>query len=524
MHLDDPRAAPAKLAKAEAVYRDVFGVEHDKAVNGSAAVRLAFAKKLMGAAADVGGDAELKAVILNKALKIASATTGGAKTALEIHALFAADPKAKAEHAAELAALLERILVAEPASGKAKIAGDLVTAYGEAAAEQCRKGDVAAVKSLQRAKDVVRLYMATAPNSKELTQELDGKLKLVDKAIKENKELARLSDLLETDAKNIDAHVGLALIEYKNKQAKKAGERLLAVEVPAINRLGRAFAGGKETSPRELASAAFAATRAVTSATQKANLFDLARQSYEEAMALAEKFDPSLAREFMVFLSVQMASEGSGPGRSKTAERLIWLSIDVADEAMRSGDWDSVAEVLAEGRSACKGNGVVPATIAEFDAFEKDLRARLDMEREQAKHKETLKKTPNDPKANTGMALYLLAQGRTADAIPHLLKSERPEFAKMGEALKAAEGADLTRGDALRKMAGNLNGAEKAAFMNAARECFEAFVEKNPADPQAGRAKLLLSQLGPGPVRRIKRPSAWLPCSIRRSAKRWSNY
>ena len=97
-----------EMAKAEEVFKDVYGKAYDKAAVAKMDDRLAFVKKLLGSAGEVKDDPALRAVVLGKALKLAGTTPAGLKAALEVHAAMAADPWLKAEHAGDYAVALEK--------------------------------------------------------------------------------------------------------------------------------------------------------------------------------------------------------------------------------------------------------------------------------------------------------------------------------------------------------------------------------------------------------------------------------
>ncbi len=494
-------AQDPRLAKAEAIYKDVYGAEHDKAVAGTPAVRIAFAKKLLTAAGQVGDDAALKSVILSKALKIASSTPTGGKTALEIYSVLSADPKAKAAHAGELAAVLEKMLTAEPAAGKPKVAGDLVAAYRDWGAEQCRRGDAGATKSLQRARDLARTYLGA--NGKDLLKEIEEQLKLVDKDLQQSKDLARLTDLLEMDPKHVEANVGMALIEIKSNRVQNAAERLWAINVKAISQLGVALAAKPKPTAREVAAAAYIAAGAVTQPSHKIGLLNLARQNYEVVVATPGRFDALAAREYLGVLTALLAAE-SGTTRLGLAEQLVWTTIDVAGHAVEAGDPDVAAQVLGDTRATCKRYPGLLAPLSELDSFEKEIKSRLDVERERTKYQDALKAKPDDAKANWGMALIMMRSGRPAEAAPYLAKQEAADFRNLAQLLTNANATDLEKGETLRKLAGGLNATDKNALLCGARDYYEAFLAKTPVHPEVGRVKLLLSQLPDSPARKSK--------------------
>jgi hypothetical protein len=493
---------PAK-AKAEAVYRDIYGADHDRAVNGTPAARVAFAKKLLSAAIQVNDDPALKSVILGKALKMAASTPTGTKTALEIHAALASDPRAKAAHAGELAELLVKALKEEPPAGKPKIAADLIAAFRDWATEQARRGDAGATKTLVRARDTARIYLAGDPaRARDVLQAIDEQMKVVEKTLQHNKDLTRITDVLDSDPKNLEANVGMAMVEWRNNEAKKAAERLAALNVKELTALGRAL-GEAATTAQDRAEAALLATNAVTSPTNKASLLELARQNFEETLS-RNRFNQIVARQFMGVLVSLLALEAP-TAKPRTADRLAHLATDIAEDALQSGDADRATQALAEARAACKRYPGLQPALNELDAYERDFKPRLDLERERAKFAETLQKTPADPKANWGVASVLLRAGRPGDAAPYLLKCDKPEIRKLGE-LVQSKAADLDKAEAFRTAAGAAMGVDKVALQSGAREYYELFLQKKPDAQEAGRVRLLLGQLGDGPARRDRLP------------------
>jgi|GEM_PF-5278457 len=106
-----------------------------------------------------------------------------------------------------------------------------------------------------------------------------------------------------------------------------------------------------------------------------------------------------------------------------------------------------------------------------------------------------LKDKPEDPKANLGMGLHYLREGKVALASQHLRACSLPDLRTAGELLSNTPKGDLVKvGDAFRAAVNDLP-ADKTVLLATARLQYEAALAKDPKHPDATRLKLLVKDL-----------------------------
>lgn len=275
---------PDEIKKAEALYRDVYGVEHDKLTASKVkADKVAFAKRLVDAAALAKDDRALARVLTEKALAFAVADPSGYRIALAVRREQAEDPRRRREALREAAVLLESLFKTEKtAADRARTARELIEAYRSSAEEEADAGDAAAAGALlAKARGIARQLPGSS--AREALDEIDADERDLQAAGKLAAERRRLEEAVKKDPLDPRLRQALAVLTLRAGRLQEASARLSECREEPLRALGTLLAselGGE----LELAEA-FRAAGWAASPEHRVVLLYRARTHYEAALA-----------------------------------------------------------------------------------------------------------------------------------------------------------------------------------------------------------------------------------------------
>jgi hypothetical protein len=233
-----PKITAEALAKAEAIYRDVYGLEHDRVLKSrDPAEKVAFGNKLAKAAAAAAGEAALSHLLRDRAIEFCSADPAGYPTALaQIQAALPA-ASIKSRLLVRKVDLLDKTLKSAKASDRTRASVDFVAALSELArAQEVEEDFVEAKKSLERAGVAARAYMKTA---KDVIAALELQIKDVDRRrlAHERLQIAQRTLAVAPDSPAANATVGLHRLSI-DEDARAAAPFLVKASEPQLKTLG----------------------------------------------------------------------------------------------------------------------------------------------------------------------------------------------------------------------------------------------------------------------------------------------
>jgi hypothetical protein len=373
---EKPPADPAAEQKeADALYREVYGAEHDRlAKSGTAAEKGAFAKTLADAAKGISGKPAVVRTLRSHAAEFASADTSPAGTALTVSLLkdLLADAppgvlSARIPLFERLVAALERQIPKAKPAERAALAGELVSACREWS-DDLKAGDDldGAAKALSKARSAQRAYLATDSATAEALTEDERELTAA-KAVRQRLAATERALKLNPDDPAANREMGLWLLGRKGREAE-AGAHLAKAGDPAFKRLGDALAkpGAGDLELADAAKAAFDAAPDKTPHDREGRqaLAGLAAARYQ-AVLDAEPDHPQATRIKLLVPKLSAAAEpdpaaggtsGSGKagGLSGAKEKATLAghaakigSLDFSPDgkSLVSGDWAGHAKV-----------------------------------------------------------------------------------------------------------------------------------------------------------------------------------
>lgn len=330
----DPTAEATARKKAEALYNDVYGLEHAKVAKGTPAEKSAFGKKLSDAAALAAEDAALYLLLLERAAEFTAAEPAGWSPALDLlKNAIDKSPGRTALHD-QRAAIMDKMLKAEKASGKAEAAERLVAALRELAQAHARQREYEpAGKALERARATAKAHLKAA--AKELLAEIDSqdadmvRSKLADARL----EAARKTLKDKPDDPVANTLLGLAALQELRTEA--AAPLLAKSGEPAFRKLGAALAD-KEIKPLPLADAFKAAAEGAAARETQQFLYSHARAQYNAALE-ADPKGPDAVRIKLILANLPAApTTGGGDTKIKAASptrRQLFDKIALATKA-----------------------------------------------------------------------------------------------------------------------------------------------------------------------------------------------
>ncbi|MDY3552152.1 hypothetical protein R5W24_001232 [Gemmata sp. JC717] len=183
--------------------------------------------------------------------------------------------------------------------------------------------------------------------------------------------------------------------------------------------------------------------------------------------------------------------------RAKYGAELVEVYREAADACYDLGR-DADAVTFWGKAKAAAGAHLPPAVAAPLVKEIATDQAECESHRKHAadlkRFTQALQDRADDPKANLGMGLLLLRDGKEAAAAKHLALATVPDLKTAGELLTAQPVPFVKVGDAFRSAGENVAG-ERALLLGWARRCYEAALASDPRHPDAARLKLLIKEL-----------------------------
>ena len=222
----------------------------------------------------------------------------------------------------------------------------------------------------------------------------------------------------------------------------------------------------------------------------------MARDNYEEALADADgRVLMADAGDYVKVLKGLMAVD-TAAARPATADRMVDVSVRLAEELAKRGDAEGATKALADCAGGVQGLRGDAGGADRLGRGRGRSKGAQDRARDRVKYLETLQANPADAKANWGLAVILLREGKAEEAAKHLAACDGEAIQKLAALLKSPKATSLDKGEAYRKAAGGLPSEEKAVFLGSARAAYEsALADEKLTVADRGRVGLLVKEL-----------------------------
>lgn len=306
-----PRSEAEELKQAERDYQDIFGAEHERAVQGKAIDKVRFAQKLADAARVAAARPALSRMLREKAVEFAAADPSGRPLALELLRGLLPRSAARAAVLSQMVDLWDKTVRAAKPDDRAGPAGDLVFACTQLAEEHVKGNRFdPAQKALDKAKAAVRTHLKSDKVLLGVIAEQEAEIG------DRRRAYARVQDaqtLLAASPMNAAANgvVGMYLLVWEEKPSE-AAPLLRLCDDPAHRKLGEALSK-PAPDDLELADAyrALAGTVGDSAKVEKAALLARAAGHYRAALQKNPKH-PDATRIKLLLASLPGAA---GPPR-----------------------------------------------------------------------------------------------------------------------------------------------------------------------------------------------------------------